>query len=110
MDERVLVLAPRGRDAAVVEQVLVRAGMSSAICAGLDDLRNQLNAGAGAAIVTEEVFAAADTASLFEWLDRQPSWSDFRLWSLPRRRPGGALCGPRIRLSSSATLFCWNDL
>lgn len=77
MDERVLVLAPRGRDAAVVEQVLVRAGMSSAICAGLDDLRNQLNAGAGAAIVTEEVFAAADTTSLLEWLDRQPSWSDF---------------------------------
>ena len=77
MDERVLVLAPRGRDAAVVEQVLVRAGMSCAICAGLDDLRNQLNAGAGAAIVTEEVFAATDTTSLLEWLDRQPSWSDF---------------------------------
>jgi KaiC/GvpD/RAD55 family RecA-like ATPase len=110
VDGRVLVLAPHGRDAVVVEQVLVRAGMSCAICVGLDDLRKQLDAGAGAAIVTEEVFAAADTTSLFEWLDRQPSWSDFPFVVLVTARAGRRSVQASHTLERLGHIVFWNDL
>ncbi len=33
LEERVLIMAPRGRDAPVIEQVLVRAGLAGQVCA-----------------------------------------------------------------------------
>jgi signal transduction histidine kinase/CheY-like chemotaxis protein len=85
---RVLVLAPRGRDASVIEQVLNRAGTPTGTCADLPDWVTCLRAGAGAALVTEEALAEADTSSLFAWLDEQPAWSDFPFIVLATRQTG----------------------
>ncbi|MDR7040294.1 signal transduction histidine kinase [Methylobacterium sp. BE186] len=85
---RVLVLAPRGRDACVVEQVLNRTGTPTATCADVADWVTCLRAGAGTALVTEEALAEADTRSLFAWLDEQPAWSDFPFIVLATRQTG----------------------
>ncbi|APT34560.1 blue-light-activated protein [Methylobacterium phyllosphaerae] len=85
---RVLVLAPRGRDAAVIAQVLDRVGTPTEVCADVSDCVTGLKAGAGAALVTEEVLAGADTGALFAWLDAQPAWSDFPFIVLATRQTG----------------------
>ncbi|ACA19047.1 PAS/PAC sensor hybrid histidine kinase [Methylobacterium sp. 4-46] len=86
-DERVLILAPRGRDALVAEQVLTRAGARAAACPDLASWLDCLSAGAGAALVTEEALGA-EPAELFAWLDAQPAWSDFPFVVLATRQTG----------------------
>ncbi len=48
----------------------------------------ELANGAGAALVTEESLADCDRSSLTDWLDAQPSWSDFPFILLATRRIG----------------------
>jgi PAS domain S-box-containing protein len=88
LDERVLVLAPRGRDSDVVSQVLGAVDMPTYRCADVACLRDCLEDGAGAAIVTEEALAASDIAIVTEWLERQPLWSDFPFVILVTKRMG----------------------
>ena len=85
---RVLVLAPRGRDAAVIAQVLARAGIAAVACPDLEAWLSGLRAGAGAAILTEETLAGADTSELGAWLEAQPPWSDFPFIVLATRQAG----------------------
>ncbi|MFD6318094.1 ATP-binding protein [Methylorubrum thiocyanatum] len=87
-EERVLILAPRGRDAAVIEQVLDRAGLAAAVCADVTEWVSCLRAGAGSAIVTEEALADSDMQALSDWLDAQPPWSDFPFIVLATRQAG----------------------
>jgi signal transduction histidine kinase len=87
-EHRVLILAPRGRDAAVIEQVLVRAGTSTEICPDLDGWIECLRKPAGAALVTEEALGEANLASLFALMEAQPAWSDFPFIVLATRQSG----------------------
>ena len=77
--ERVLVLAPTGRDGAAASSLLEQAGMSCKACFDIDELQRELAAGAGAALVAEEGFIGADLSPLFDWVAKQPPWSDSRL-------------------------------
>jgi signal transduction histidine kinase/DNA-binding response OmpR family regulator len=96
-EERVLVLAPRGRDASVVQQVLAASGFPSLVCADQQALVRALEEGAGAALVAEEALLGCDLTPLAEWLARQASWSDFPFVMLvsrqsePRTAPARAL-------------------
>ena len=88
-EERVLILAPRGRDAQVAEQVLARAGTRAEACPDISGWLACLQAGAGAALITEEALAeAGEPADLFAWLDTQPPWSDFPFIVLATRQAG----------------------
>ena len=87
-EDRVLVLAPRGRDAAVIEQVLHRAGVATRACPDLAAWLAGLREGAGAAIVTEETLAERDMSGFAAWLDAQPPWSDFPFIVLATRQAG----------------------
>jgi signal transduction histidine kinase/CheY-like chemotaxis protein len=87
-EERLLILAPRGRDAAVVEQVLSRSGKAVAVCADAAEWLGCLDAGAGAALVTEEALAEGGIDRVFGWLDAQPPWSDFPFIVLATRQAG----------------------
>ena len=87
-EECVLILAPRGRDAQVVEQVLSKTGTACRICSDLESLRASLDEGAGAALVTEEALAEGDASGLLEDLGRQPPWSDFPFIVLATKRGG----------------------
>lgn len=74
---RVLILAPRGRDAAIACEVLQQHGLDCRTCADLDEFVGCLVEGAGAALVTEEALAASNRDALTVWLSGQPKWSDF---------------------------------
>src|SRR3954464_11097534 len=88
IEERALILAPRGRDAEVIEQVLRDAGRACRICPDLQALRGCLDEGAGTALVTEEALAEGDTLALLQQLERQPPWSDFPFIVLSAKRVG----------------------
>ncbi|GJD53002.1 Sensor histidine kinase RcsC [Methylobacterium crusticola] len=88
LEGRVLILAPRGRDAAVIEQVLARGSIPAAPCAALGEWVACLRAGAGAALVTEEALVGTQARDLFAWLDAQPAWSDFPFIVLATRQSG----------------------
>ena len=84
--ERVLVLAPIGRDSKAACALLEQADLSCKPCSGISDLSSELEAGAGVAVIAEEAFFGADPAPLFDWVRNQPSWSDFPFIVLTTRR------------------------
>ena len=86
---RVLVHAPRGRDAAVVQGVLEHQGIAAHVCAGDDDLVECLEQGAASMILTEEALAELfANERLARWLQRQPPWSDFPFIVLATKHEG----------------------
>jgi PAS domain S-box-containing protein len=76
LSERALVLAPRGRDAAIAVSMLAEASIAAEVCASLPDLIRELDAGAGFVVVTEEALATADLAPIAVWIADQQEWSD----------------------------------
>ena len=90
--ERILVLAPTGRDSNAARALFEQAGLSAVSCSGIDELRRELKAGAGAAVIAEEAFFGADLVPLFDWVRDQPPWSDFPFIVLTTRRDN-----PRLR-------------
>jgi len=76
-EQRILVFAPRGRDAEVIARVLAADGPECAVVSGFAALCDGIVAGAGAAIVAEEALHGADLAPLRAWLENQEPWSDF---------------------------------
>jgi len=77
MDETVLVLTPRGRDAVVATDLLHRHGIPAVSCEHLTALSRAIERGAGAALVAEEALNGTDLNVLASHLEQQPPWSDF---------------------------------
>jgi PAS domain S-box-containing protein len=87
--DRVLVLAPAGRDTSVIAQMLDNAGIGSQVCADLPQLVFALESGgATAAVVAQEALLTADTRALSQWIESQPPWSDFPFVLLAFRNRG----------------------
>jgi PAS domain S-box-containing protein len=70
------VLAPRGRDAAVMGQLLSRDGIDCIAVSGLEELGSLVNRHVGVVLITEEALAGAGFDQLIETLSAQPTWSD----------------------------------
>jgi signal transduction histidine kinase/CheY-like chemotaxis protein len=89
-DERFLVLAPTGRDAALTCQLLHRVGLDAVICRDLDDVCARIaGEGAAALLVAEEALQPATTVRrLGELLANQQTWSDLPI-VLFCSQPGG---------------------
>jgi hypothetical protein len=90
-EERIIVLAPIGRDAATIAAVLTRAKLRSAPCATLADLIDHLNSGAGSAVVGEEALFEPAAEILIAWVQAQPPWSDLPFIILTRSQSPVAL-------------------
>jgi len=95
MERRILILAPFGRDADVIAEVVNKDGRECERCGDTHALTTELSNGAGAALITEEALAGDQAAPLFAWLERQPAWSDF---------PIVLLAGDRARRRSASSL------
>lgn len=74
--ERVLVLAPTVKDAALSRTLLTEARLACHISPDLDGLCREIGAGVGAILLTEEVLADGDADGLVDVLRQQPAWSD----------------------------------
>ena len=91
---RVHVLAPFGKDAALVREVLERSGIPVAVVDTAEALADCVNSGAGAAIVAEEALTDQTIELLGNSVTAQPTWSDFPIIVLT----GGGASTPSTEL------------
>jgi signal transduction histidine kinase len=86
--ERAVIVAPNGRDAEIARQLLREAGFPADVCGDLRTLTENVERGAGLAIIADDALHGADLRPLADYLARQPSWSDFPIILLTRRGGG----------------------
>jgi signal transduction histidine kinase len=86
-ESRVIVLAPFGRDARVIAEVVTGLAPAHPVHTP-EQLLTALNEGAAAAVVTEEALSIAPGSPVHLWLSRQPPWSDFPFVVLTSKRTG----------------------
>jgi signal transduction histidine kinase len=98
--ERVLIVAPTGRDAAIAGSILGEARLPLMVCLDLACLLAELNE-AGAALLAEEALQTADYPALVRWIDQQPPWSDLPI-VLIAHRGGGMERNPTARRMAAA--------
>ncbi len=77
--DRILIVAPVGRDAELIAAQLRGAGLSCAICPDVPGLCAELEPGAGAVILTEEALTHETTSALMAALADAPPWSEVPL-------------------------------
>ncbi|WP_230550507.1 hybrid sensor histidine kinase/response regulator [Reyranella aquatilis] len=73
---RALVLAPRGRDAAVACALIRQTGVECVPCSSLSAVVDVLDDDVAFLLITEEAIRGADLRPLSDWLGKQPPWSD----------------------------------
>ena len=76
LEERVLLLAPTPKDAAMTQRILGDVGIACSTCSSVQALCTELALGAGAVVLTEEASSSSEIATLVIHLRRQPPWSD----------------------------------
>jgi two-component sensor histidine kinase len=86
--ERAVILAPRGRDAALAVDILRGGGIAAEACPDLPGLVREIERGAGVVIVTDDAVRTADLSHLARWLSEQPAWSDLGFVLLTLRGGG----------------------
>ncbi|MGA1797710.1 ATP-binding protein [Sphingomonas sp. 4RDLI-65] len=85
-DAPFLIVAPAGRDATVIAQLLGSASLAHDADIDGDRLITAIAEGdAAGAIITDEVLASLNADRLRDALERQPPWSDFPIILLVRR-------------------------
>jgi signal transduction histidine kinase len=77
--ERVLIMAPFGNDAPMMADVLARHGFGTHVCGSPAECCAQVNFGAGALLITEEVLEFEGALNLLQVLKAQPRWSELPL-------------------------------
>lgn len=101
--ERVLVLAPTGRDAALTCRVLEDHGLPCLACHRVGDLDRELERGGGVLVLGEEALEPETTARLMVRLGGQPVWSDLPVILLARALSSGdgllEALGPRANVT-----------
>ena len=95
--ERILLLAPTGRDAELLAGTLGQAGFVTSVCADMDGLCTALPEGGAVAVIAEEALGGPATDRLKATLAQQPSWSDIPIIVL--LSSGATLASSRALLS-----------
>ena len=91
MAQTVGILAPYGRDAAVMSGILKSAGIQSSIYASADLVLAAVTDGRiGGAILAEEALGDDDLEAVTAWLQSQPPWSDLPILLLTKRSGNAA--------------------
>jgi len=104
-NERVLVLAPTSADAELSRAVFADANVACHICRDLRDLAREMDEGAAAVLLTEEVFVAGDAHELLDALRRQAPWSDIPVVFLATAGVTSAAAAWAIELLGNVTVL-----
>lgn len=78
-EERILILAPVGRDGPAMATLLIARGFAATVCQSSAELRECVREGAGAMLLTEEALELAQLPELIDRLQKQPFWSEMPL-------------------------------
>jgi len=79
LEQRVLVLAPTGRDGVLACQLLSSMDVPGHACMSGAELFQEIAAGAGAVILADEALQPGTVTGLLATLAKQPPWSDLPL-------------------------------
>jgi signal transduction histidine kinase/ActR/RegA family two-component response regulator len=79
LDEKVLILAPTGRDAEITARVLTESGLEVEICRDIREICLKKLENAGLVFITGEALAFDTIPDLIAALSEQPPWSDVPL-------------------------------
>ena len=102
---RVLMLAPTPRDAAMSRSILADSGFVASVSQVYDELADVLEEGAGAVVLMEEFFVSKDAGRLLDLLSRQPRWSNLPLIVLVSEKGRCSKCAPMIKTLSNVVLL-----
>ena len=107
MESRLLILAPRGRDAEVAESLLSKSGITVLVCDRIETLVDAIRVDAGAVMITEEVLAGGGIEDLVTWTAAQPAWSDLPFIVLANsvRTPRSEAALERLRALGNTVLL-----
>jgi len=75
-EQRILLLAPTGKDARLSQSFLAEAGLACTVCSNIPAMCAQLPDRAGSLVVTEEALTGEGMHQLQAALACQPAWSD----------------------------------
>jgi len=75
-DQRILILAPTGRDAELTARFLADAALLPHVCVTIHEVSGQMQQGAGVVLLTEESLTTHSLGLLARSLMTQPTWSD----------------------------------
>jgi signal transduction histidine kinase len=95
-NERVLILAPFGRDGSLIQKELLAAGVTAEVYLSVQELIGAIREGAGAALIADEALGQDAVERLRDELATQPPWSDFPL--VVMTSGGGTTDASRYRL------------
>jgi signal transduction histidine kinase/CheY-like chemotaxis protein len=87
LEERVLIVAPAGRDGRLLRDVLLRNRIAVAVCADVASLVAEAERGVGVAVLTEEALDVESMRALRDLHEGQPPWSDLPFILLVSDRP-----------------------
>ena len=103
--QRIVILAPTGRDAGLTQGVLHEAAINSVICEDIRCLDEALREGAGGVLVAEEALQGSGLDLLEQALAPQPPWSDLPVLLLTRYGADSATVKYVVRTCSNVTLL-----
>ena len=77
--ERILILAPFGRDGLMLQGMLHAVGIAATCCADIAEVLREMAAGAAGLFISEEALLGSSAQELVAVLDEQEAWSDIPL-------------------------------
>ncbi|HZI76200.1 MAG TPA: ATP-binding protein [Gemmatimonadales bacterium] len=92
-----MVLAPTGRDAELLGEVISHAALQTEVSPDINALCRELRSGAAVAVIAEEALTGTAASQLNQLLAEQPSWSDLPIIVL--LTSGATLASSRALLS-----------
>ncbi len=93
-EERILVLAPTGKDASRAVDLLHRNGIPALACRDLEEVGQRWDEGAGAVLMAEEAISRSGAEEFCRRLAEQPAWSDLPILILTG---GGNISSTRMK-------------
>jgi signal transduction histidine kinase len=103
-ERRLLVLAPVGKDAALIAATLAKDAVPCVACRDLEHLARELERGGAAVLLTEEVLAE-DNGRLATLVVRQPAWSDLPVLLLTHSGADSPIADQALKTLGNVTLL-----
>ncbi len=103
--QRALLLLGTARDTKLTCELLEHAGLVNFACSSAQQLRLEIDAGAGVVLVAEECLDHGAHAALLRVLDAQPAWSDLPILVLARPGTDSITVGEAVASLGNVTLL-----
>ena len=103
--ERVVVVAPTARDAAITRSILSQANLACCLCKNLDEATSAFLEAAGVLLLTDDVAESPGMNALLATLRAQPRWSDVPIVVLSATGPDSSAAAHAMDMLGNITVL-----